>query len=157
VTGAIWGIPAGIITFAEIVMAGIDKRRVEWKDITDRDSFPTGDFSVSLPPESGISDITENTLREDLLRRVKPPSEITRMTNDVKDDAIARRIKYWFKQGLRTYLMCWIPRSEEERPQYLTQIKGIQKRYPVLAVITLDRRLMGEHQDLFDDIRRLML
>ncbi len=150
-------IPAGIKTFAEVVMAGIDRRGVKWEKITSDDDFPLGGFSTAFQPESGISDITASNLREDLYKKVRPASDFVAARDKKKDDAINSRMEHWLRKGYRVYLICQMPADEVERDQYKIQVGLIQERYPILAIITLEDDLMVEHQSLFDEIRDLML
>ncbi|WP_130471826.1 toll/interleukin-1 receptor domain-containing protein [Candidatus Magnetaquicoccus inordinatus] len=155
--GDIRTIPAGIKAFAEIVFAGIDNREVAWKEISDPDDFAEGFYSVNLQPEGGFRESTEKNLREDLFKTVKPPAEAASMPDMVKDDAIARRIQWLFKEkGIRVYLIGKMPEGEERHSYQLT-IERIKTRYPVMAVVLLDTNLLGEHQSLFDGIRSLLL
>ncbi|MBF0583456.1 MAG: toll/interleukin-1 receptor domain-containing protein [Magnetococcales bacterium] len=155
--GDIRTIPAGIMAFAEIVLAGIDNREIAWKEISDPLCFPQGFYGVNLQPEGGFNESTEKYLREDLFKTVKPPAEVSSMGETEKDDAIARRIRWLFsEQGIRVYLIVRVP-SGEAGDRYKEQIERIKRRYPVLAVVMLDTKLMGEHQTLFDEIRSLLL
>ncbi|MBF0399827.1 MAG: TIR domain-containing protein [Magnetococcales bacterium] len=155
--GDIRTIPAGIMAFAEIVLAGIDNREIAWKEISDPLCFPQGFYGANLQPEGGPNESTENSLREDLFKTVKPPAEVSSMGETEKDDAIARRIQWLFsKKGIRVYLIVRMP-SGEAADRYKEQIERIKERYPVLAVVMLDAKLIGEHQTLFDEIRSLLL
>ena len=155
--GDIRTIPAGIMAFAEIVLAGIDNRAVAWKEISDPLCFPQGFYGVNFQPEGGIKETTESDLREDLFKMVKPPAEAAFEGENEKDDAITRRINWLFtEKGIRVYLISRMPKGEAG-DRYKAQIERIKGRYPVLAVVMLDTKLMGEHQSLFDEIRSLLL
>ena len=157
VLGRVCAVPAGLSSFAEIVFAGIENRAVMWKEISDPDCFPRGLYNVDFKqPEGGPQESTERDLRDDLFKTVKPPDDVAFIPVAQKDEAIARRIEYLFGRGTRVYLISWMPTGDAGL-RYLEQIKRIQARYPVLAIITLDTRLMGEHQTLFDEIRLLLL
>jgi len=157
--GGLLLVPAGSTTFAEIVMAGIDRREVSWGVGTDPDRFPPGAFSRTIPqPESGITDKTEDNLRDDLFRMVKAPTDITYLDNKAKDDAISRQLKYWLMdKGIRVYVTLLIPQNATERKQYEAMVSRIRQRYPFLAVVDLDWGLRGIHQDIFNEIRPLLL
>ncbi|MBF0423509.1 MAG: hypothetical protein HQL73_11005, partial [Magnetococcales bacterium] len=159
--GDVVKIPAGLSTFAEIVMAGIDNREVIWNQLKDKMDFPDGAFgsrNLQFQPEGGISVDREKALREDLFKIVKSPREVMELDDTQKDRAIAQRLRWWFmERGIRIYLIAWMPNIIEEQPEYREFLKRIQQRYPALAIITLDRDLVIENQELFDSIRDILM
>ncbi|MEN8197976.1 MAG: hypothetical protein ABFS30_15925, partial [Pseudomonadota bacterium] len=52
VDAALLELPAGIRTVAEVIMAGVDRRKTRYR--SDRERFPEGIYSLPLPPEGGF-------------------------------------------------------------------------------------------------------
>ncbi|MBB4268002.1 metallophosphoesterase family protein [Roseospira visakhapatnamensis] len=159
--GDIVRIPAGLSTIAEIIMAGIDLRTVSWRSTKEPLGFPQGEFQVTafeFQPEGGIADTTERNLREDLFRLVKAPREATHLPDDKKDDSIKRRMVWLLRdRGIRVYLVVRLDGSDAIRARQTVHLRAIQDRYPALAILCLDQDLLGPQQDLFDEIRPLLM
>ncbi|MBF0305957.1 MAG: metallophosphoesterase [Alphaproteobacteria bacterium] len=151
-------IRAGSVTFAEIVMAGLDRREVNWETLADPDGFPGGAHARTIrQPEGGMTDTTEANLRDDLFGIVKAPWEAALLGDTEKDDAILRQLRFFLMQGIRVYLTFLVPKNSAARTRAVAMLDRIRARYPVLAIIDLDWELRGEHQDFFNEIRHLML
>lgn len=158
-TGDVISLPAGIETFAEIVMAGIDRRDVAFQAVSN-DEWPRGTFGLSLTtPESGISGTQEQDIRDDLFARLRPPPQFKTKPADFKDQVIAKRLEYFLKKkGVRVYIVCiLVPRDHLESQSYENLLMRIAKRYPALTIVKLNDLLELDHQELFDEIRDLLL
>jgi hypothetical protein len=151
-------LPAGLATFAEIVMAGIDRRPVQFEATRNPHGWPCSEVGVTtVQPESGLTDETDRNLRSDLFVRLTVPSEFALREDSEKDVRIQKRLEYFLtKEGIRYYWICNVPRSDPDKSECRELVKRIVGRYPTLAVIELDQALAGDHQDLFDDIRHLL-
>ncbi len=156
--GDLLQLPAGIETFAELVMAGLDRREVAYQAITDT-NWPRSRFALRLGgPESGIKDATEANLRHDLFRRLDPAPEFKTRSDDDKDQAIDARLEHFVKRkGIRFYVICPTPiGGPGEITDHREMLARIARRYRFLVLVQLDGALALDHQKLFDDIRHLL-
>jgi nucleoside phosphorylase/predicted phosphodiesterase len=151
-------LPAGLATFAEIVMAGIDRRSVQFEATRNPHGWPCSEVGVAtVQPESGLTDVTDRNLRSDLFARLTVPSEFALRDDSEKDVRIQKRLEYFLtKERIRYYWICNVPQSDPDKSECQELVKRIIGRYPTLAVIELDQTLAGDHQDLFDEIRHLL-
>ena len=159
--GDVIGIPAGLITMAEMVMAGLSRREVLWRSVDHPLNYPEGAWrvpSLRFQPEGGIADTNEETLREDLFRLVKAPRDAASLPSADKDDSIRRRLDWLLRdQGIRVYMVIDLSGNTAVQATQKRHLDRIRSRYPAMAVISLDQGLLGEHQTLFDEIRPLLM
>jgi|GEM_PF-3997617 len=157
--GEVLPLPAGLTTFAEIVMAGIYRRETAYQAVTGH-VWPQGPFEISLAtPESGIADATEENLRRDLYARVEVPRDYDKSEPEDQDRAIEMMLEYFLeKKGVRWYLICDSVRKQTtEKQQYEDMLTRISKRYPAMAVVELNAALRDPQLLIFNDIRHLLL
>lgn len=157
--GQIMGVPAGIRTIAEMVMAGLYHREVAWAKVEGLRSFPDGEYCTSFQPEGGIDAVLLTSLRDDLYRIVRPAGrDPQRLSAEIKDQSINQGLEYWLnQQGIRIYLILEPPGVSGDQAAYDRQISDVQDTYPLLAILRLDEELMLDHERLFDEIRPLMV
>jgi nucleoside phosphorylase len=150
-------LPARLKTFAEIVMAGLDRREVKHRN--DDELWPTGALAVRLEqPESGIADTTEDNLRTDLFRMLKAPMDHAKSDPSTQDGAIIGQLKYWAGKGFTPYLICdQFSNDEQERRGHEDRLKRISGKYPGLAIVELGGLMEIDDQDVFNEIRDLLL
>ena len=138
--GRVLNLPAGLETFAELIMAGIDRRELAYQKLTGND-WPPGVHALTLQqPESGMIDATEENLREDLFQRFRPSPRLARRPAADRDKIINDFLEHALnRDGIRYYLVCYRPEGNgEERKAYVDLTERIAKRYPSLAVLRLD-------------------
>lgn len=147
--GLVIALPAGHESFAEIVAAGLDLRTAGFASaIKDPDCWPRGCRAVSDQPPVGMSRGFEETLREDLWNKVKPPNYPGTPTPTQKDAAINKQLRIFaMQQGVRHYMIC------NDQPG---DPAAVSRAYPDLAVIALDPEFYDLHQDLFHNLRDLL-
>jgi nucleoside phosphorylase len=153
-------LPAGTISFAEIIMAGIDARAVDYEPPSRKGSPLKPKLAAELTPESGPDDEgrqIEKNLRSDLINRVGLPPESQGSNDASLDDGINSQLAlflddyntriYWNLDGaLRTVGASHIASLKER----------VNKRYPLLAIIQLDQPLWNRHLESFNQIRKLL-
>lgn len=151
--GDIVTLPAGLKTMAEIIVAGIQRREV----LFDGGNWPTGQDHVVLP-EGGIADVTEQALRDHLFDRFDVPREFERATETEKDKAIANELQRLRTNGRMPYLIVDDrPRREPEARQYADRVHRLTKKYKALGVVELDDTCRLRDQEMFFEIRDLVL
>jgi hypothetical protein len=129
------------------------------KHRNDDELWPTGAFAVRLEqPESGIADATEDNLRTDLFRTLKAPMDHARSDPGTQDRAIIGQLKYWSGKGFTPYLICdQFSNDEQERRGQKERLKRISGKYPGLAIVELGGLMEIDDQDVFNEIRDLLL
>jgi predicted phosphodiesterase len=157
--GDVLSLPAGIGTFAEIVMAGIYRRAAAYHAIT-KNGWPLGTSGLPLAPEGGIADTTAESLRDGLFKMVGSPVEAKILGPSGKDESINMRLESLLKvNGTRFYLVCFSKEklTEIERQQHQKTLEDIARLYPALAVIKLDDTMILQHQRILEEIQHLLL
>jgi hypothetical protein len=150
--------PAGLRTFAEIIMAGLEIRQVQF-DTSASHPWPRSRFEVALQPEGGPANTLEADLRKDLLNRVSVPPDIyasndKNQNEQEQDDAIQRQLEFFCtKRNIRYFWICEDPGNDPERRAALDRINI---RYPALAIIQLNRKLFDQQQTMFNNLRDLL-
>lgn len=156
--GDIVDLPAGLVSFAEIIMAGIDKRSVLFEKIRDPNGFPPPLHGVNLPPEGGPDEDGEalaRDVREDLLKKLSLSSETKGKDEKHKDNLINRRLEsFLIRKNIRTYWVCNIPSGKDESLNKTMKI--VAKMYPPLAVVAIKDSLGADQLTMFDNISTLL-
>lgn len=161
--GEIVALPAEIHSFADIIMAGIDVRMVQFEAGAKSMRWPRSPFSFQFgTPESGIGDertITvadENNIRMAIAKALDTPIKKMKSGLQKIDDSINDSLEYFLDdKGLRWYIICEDYGNEEENVRHRQLMAAIADRYKKLAVINL-ADIEGGYQRKFDHIRRLL-
>ena len=160
--GDVLPIPAGIRSMAELVMAGLDHREVDWAA---KSRFPHGKNMIDMShlPEGGIrTEATDlNTLRNELFKHhVEVPVEVLdkEVSSQDKDKSINIELKHMFKVNeVRLYLVCGMPSRDQDAQDYLKRRnKLLVDTYPLLAVLELAGDLHDDEK-LFNELRELLV
>jgi len=150
--GDIVTLPAGLATMAEIVIAGLERRRVFFES----GRWPSGKYSMTFP-EDGIPHDVEDFVRRDLSKKFEIPGEYKNATNDDKDKSIANELEYFEKEGRKPYLICRDrPERQPDRRIYEDKLRRLSNKYKGLCVIELDNLFRDKDQLMFNDIRQLL-
>ncbi|MBF0137586.1 MAG: toll/interleukin-1 receptor domain-containing protein [Magnetococcales bacterium] len=159
ILGDVLHIPVGIVSFAEIVMAGLERRQVLWKSL---EKFPVGKDGSNfrdLLPEVGMSDNMQDIVLQDLYKRSKPPDET--FVGKPRDQQI-RSLNTEFRQsrmdGNRVYYIYNESSIHtRDRKKFDDLLKWIASTFPDLVMIKLNHDLMDTHHALFLKIRKLIV
>ncbi|WP_130470728.1 EAL domain-containing protein [Candidatus Magnetaquicoccus inordinatus] len=149
-------IPAGIDSMAALIMAGIDRREVEWRE---KNNFPMdkNQISLHLLPEEGMNADVVDVMRKDLYIRIGIPSRIKSKDDQIKSINIQMAHDF-AEQGKRYFLICdSAPTKKEELELHNARIQAICKHFPILAVVELDDNLWPRDQIRFNEISELLV
>jgi hypothetical protein len=163
--GAIVSLPVGFRSFAEIVMAGINARRLKF--VRDAKSptpqrFPVSPYDLGGGPAAGPYDMTqanlmtETNLRALLCNRLGLEVIYKNRPDSEKDAGI--RVTLTTKQkneGITLYYILEMPEVEAEVPAFRAKYQRAAELYPELAVLELDPRVVSRDHPIFEDLRRL--
>ena len=174
VDAALLELPAGIRTVAEIIMAGVDRRKTRFRN--DQERFPEGVYSLPLPPESGF-DADGTVFREawhqhidnqfrladaEKLReawddfmisrfaKLEPRARQRHSSEYVED--VADELDYRARtQGKTYYVMIDAPSDKEARGAVGHLIRELKMAYPAVVFLQLndDRTLEREEKRAF--------
>ncbi|MEO5370721.1 MAG: toll/interleukin-1 receptor domain-containing protein [Magnetococcus sp. DMHC-1] len=161
--GDILVIPAGFSSFADIIMAGLDRREVAWESLERQ--FPSSRYGTRLSnvqrqPENGPSVSEYDNLRQDLFRRIELPLETVKLSLDGQLKSIAMQLEWMFeKKGVRIYYVCDDrPENQQDGARYDNFLQWIREKFPALAIIKLNfKKFLFRDQSLFNEIRHLIL
>ncbi|HIJ85539.1 MAG: WD-repeat protein [Magnetococcales bacterium] len=161
--GDVLVLPAGFLTFAEIIIAGLHRREVLFELRKEDEPFPRGKFgdelsNIKVQLENGWSGDMEGNLRNDLFRRVKLPSDPQNLPPGEVDKAIALRLKFLFEEeGKRVYYICGKrPQGKDEIIRYNHTLNIIRNKFPALIVLDLNADLYAKQVDLFQIIGKFL-
>lgn len=156
--GRVIGIPCGLRSFTEVIMAGINHRHTAYRKISDPDGWPQPKHMVEVVPEAG-RDARSQTLakvREDLFNRIKIPLETKSKEDNEKDEAIRKRLEYYRMENKIRVYWAYQPSSYEPlRTEQDAIMTEIAQHYKPLAILRLDGDAVQD-QERFDVIRRLL-
>ncbi|MBF8271854.1 MAG: WD-repeat protein [Magnetococcales bacterium] len=160
--GYVLKLPAGIASFASIIMAGLDRREVFWDSLEGK--WPIAEQGGRLSgligqPESGITEATWDNVVDDLGKRSQIPTEAQNLSRKDKIQPIIIELEEAFKEsGVRVfYLIDYRPINQWDRIAYEDLCKRIQNEFPTLALVAMDSNLLTRDQKLFNEIRPLLL
>ncbi|GAB0057928.1 5'-methylthioadenosine/S-adenosylhomocysteine nucleosidase [Candidatus Magnetaquicoccaceae bacterium FCR-1] len=160
VLGSVLVLPVGNDSFAELIMAGLDRREVDWAVI---DKYPRGKNArkISIPPEGGTTDTWKENVLADLLKEFRPPHTPKRMSDRKKRIAVNFEIEQEFKDSKpRIYFIC------DDRPEnavdariYDEHIAWFAREFPSVAIVSLstNEEVYLRDQKLFTEIRPLLV
>lgn len=160
--GKVISLPTDIISFAEIIMAGIDVRMAEFKTIKDPRDWPRSVMSLNFGvPEEGLLDdgaarsVDENNIRMALASVLNIPPEKRRKGLEIIDRSINVELERLFRNGSRWYFICAQFLSEADRRRHVELMTAIARSYKSLAIVDLGLE-DTDHQEMFRNIQELL-
>lgn len=161
--GEILSFPAEIPSFADIVMAGLDIRPIEFDMSTPNARWVRSPLSLNLDiPEIGIDAgdhipvKAENAIRMALAKAVGVPEIKLGQGPEVIDQSIDECLDYFLdEEWKRHYVICNRFTNKESQEQHRTLMSNVAERYRKLAVIDIEIINCG-HQRIFETIRSLI-
>jgi len=161
VDAALIELPAGIRTVAEVIMAGVDRRRTLYRE--DQERFPEGVYSLPLPPEGGFDGDGEAFRRawnEHLINKLCPadaetlrcawddymigrfaapePRARQRATRELIELA-ADELDYRSREQGKTYYFLTDAPAEADARRALAQMIGqLKESYPAVVFLQLN-------------------
>jgi hypothetical protein len=160
--GQVISLPTDIISFAEIIMAGIDVRMAEFKTIKDPRGWPRSVMSLNFGvPEEGLLDdgaarsVNENNFRMALAKAVKIPEEKIKKGPEIIDRSINVELEHLFRNGSRWYFICAQFRNDDDRRRHVELMTAIARSYESLAVVDLGLD-DTDHQEMFRSIQDIL-
>jgi len=161
VDAALLELPAGIRTVAEVIMAGVDRRKTRYRG--DRERFPEGVYSLPLPPEGGFDadgEAFRQAWHEHLINQFRPadadklrtawndyligrfadldPRARQRDRKEYIEDAVDE-LKYRAEDlGKTYYFLTDAPAEEGARRALDALIRELKKDYPSVVFLQLN-------------------
>ncbi|MBF0141567.1 MAG: metallophosphoesterase [Magnetococcales bacterium] len=170
VQGDVVSIPAGITSFAEIIMAGLYRREVIWNSIKNNQGkiiqfpegqFSSGSFNFLQQPANGIlsEDDRMKNFREDLYKRIEVPSGTCKLTPSVQNESIRIQLRFLRdqKDSVIYYVYDRIQDNPDDEKIQKDSIVQIRKEFPEVVFIELNRELHPRDQKLFNEIYTLIV
>lgn len=160
--GQVISLPTDIISFAEIIMAGIDVRMAEFKTIKDPRDWPRSVMSLNFwVPEEGLLDdgtarsVDENNIRMALASVLNIPAEKRRKGPEIIDRSINMELEHLFRKGSRWYFICAQFHNDDDRRRHGELMATIARSYKSLAIVDLGLD-DTDHHEIFRNIQELL-
>ena len=176
-------LPAGIVTVAEVIMAGIYGRPARFKPLRDRNMFPEGAYALPESPESGFDSdgaaLGRNShahLCNKLLAGEESPFDAFMVSSFVKEATVYRAdgVKEHELMGMaadelehratyrkcRYYFILKLSDRGAGHPPELVAVKNLKSRYPFLDFVIMghaeDGNIIRQEQRRFRILREVL-
>ncbi|MDG4562398.1 MAG: hypothetical protein P9E88_14000 [Candidatus Competibacter sp.] len=176
-------LPSGIVTVAEVIMAGIHGRPARFKPLRDRDTFPEGADALSEPPESGFDSdgsAYERNVHAHLCNKLLAGDETsfdtflantfikeapTYRTDGVKESELAGMVADELedratRHNRHFYFVFKLPGRNAERPVKMVAVENLKSRYRPLDFVVLghagDGSIIRQERKRFGMLREIL-
>lgn len=160
--GRIIALPSDVISFAEIIMAGIDIRMARFRPTHKKSRWPYsvvslnfGTVEEAVLDGNVISSADEENIRSALANALGIPRETTTKSPEKIDQSINIHIQHFLDEGERWYIICSNLKHPEDHREHMALMDKIAKRYKSLAVVHLEETAESR-QEAFLKIRHLL-
>lgn len=159
---AVMALPIATPTVAELVMAGVDRRPLNFQAMTRPRELPRGEFALPPPPEAGRESAKPHKVAWTTYLTDKFAPEVKQQSGRFDPDAViqyaADELALEAESGTTWYHLVELPRDDSERRRFVADFQELKQKYPALVFVELssDSELLRREHPLVYWLRLLL-